>query len=63
MRLAVLSEIHANQEALLAVLEDLRTQEKNGAQILNHESLLQNDENYPRPRGSVAEQYQYKNMK
>lgn len=26
MRLAVLSDIHANQEALLAVLEDLRTQ-------------------------------------
>lgn len=30
MRLAVVSEIHVNQEALLAVLEDLRTQEKNG---------------------------------
>ena len=29
MRLAVLSDIHANQEALLAVLEALRTQEKN----------------------------------
>jgi hypothetical protein len=30
MRLAALSDIHANKKALLAVLEDLRTQEKNG---------------------------------